>query len=200
MNLQETWNSLDAQSEQLTSGEVRKSMEHKPEDLLRKLNKQLGMKVFFTVLFMPLYMFILVGFEQTLIRVFMGLILAFHFAALWFFIKRWKEGKATRIDEGNVKEILELYLLRIEQTIRVEELGGLILYPFAVAGGFFLGLALGGDESHLKLEDPVTLWILAGLIVIITPLSWLLSKWLNKIAFGKPMRLLKERLAQMEDE
>ena len=76
-------------------------MNHQPNDLMKKLNKQLGWKVFFIVLFMPLYTVGLKYFDELLIKALNGLILLVHILGLWFFVKRWKESKSVRLDVEN---------------------------------------------------------------------------------------------------
>ena len=199
MKIEEAWKNMEAPAKDFQEKELKMSMNHQPNDLMKKLNKQLGWKVFFIVFFMPLYTVGLKYFDELLIKALNGLILLVHILGLWFFVKRWKESKSVRLDVENSKETLLHYVQRVEGALRMEERVGLFLYPFAAAAGFFIGIVMN-EPLEDTLQDQ-GIWIaLTIAIVIITPSGWWAAKKMNNYSFGRYIQQLKDRLADWEEE
>ncbi len=70
------------------------------------------------------------------------------------------------------------------KAFKAQELSSILIFPIAMTAGFLLPLTLTGqldlfDQSH-------NLWlILFALYIVLTPLCYLLGKYLNKLSFGK---------------
>lgn len=75
------------------------------------------------------------------------------------------------------------------------------LYPFAAAGGFMLGGIVGsGKTPDAFMMDYKIQIALAITIVVLVPLSYLLAKWMTRVAFGVYVDQLKERIDELERE
>jgi hypothetical protein len=78
---------------------------------------------------------------------------------------------------------------------------GLMIYPFAAAGGFMLGGSVGSGKSpELWLSDTRILIIMGLVILILVPIGYLLAKWMTKVAFGKYVAQIRERINELEAE
>jgi hypothetical protein len=122
-----------------------------------------------------------------------------HLIGLVFFIRRYQRAKSLQLGENDSRQTLKLYIENIKATLRQEELGGLILYPIAAAGGFFFSL-LEKMSLEEALADNRILITLLILMIILTPLSHWLARWMNRKTFGKYLKELEERLRLIESE
>lgn len=201
MKIEDTWKSLDEAGEGLSSAEIRAGLSAKGRsmDAVQKLNKRLAWKIFFTVVFTPLYVLALFYVDNWLPQVLFAIILLAHLVGLVFFILRYRKAKELHLGSDNSRATLMLYIENVKATIRQEEIGGLILYPIAAAGGFFLSLL-----EKMTLEEAMAdtrIWVILSIVlVLLTPLSHWLARWMNRKTFNKYLQILEERLRLLESE
>lgn len=201
MKIEDTWKSLNEAGEGLSSAEIQAGLSSKSSsmDAVQKLNKRLAWKIFFTIIFMPLYVLALFYVSSWLPQVLFGIILLAHVVGLLFFIMRYRKAKQLNLGSDNSRATLSLYIENVKATIRQEEIGGLILYPIAGASGFFLSLL-----EKMTLEEAMAdtrIWIILGIVLLIlTPLSHWLARWMNRKTFNKYLKILEERLHLLESE
>lgn len=201
MRIEDTWKSLDEAGEGLSSAEIRAGLSAKGRsmDAVQKLNKRLAWKIFFTVVFTPLYVLALFYVDNWLPQVLFAIILLAHLVGLVFFILRYRKAKELHLGSDNSRATLMLYIENVKATIRQEEIGGLILYPIAAAGGFFLSLL-----EEMTLEEAMAdtrIWVILSIVlVLLTPLSHWLARWMNRKTFNKYLQILEERLRLLESE
>lgn len=201
MKIEDTWKSLDEAGEGLSSAEIRAGLSAKGRsmDAVQKLNKRLAWKIFFTVVFTPLYVLALFYVDNWLPQVLFAIILLAHLVGLVFFILRYRKAKELHLGSDNSRATLMRYIENVKATIRQEEIGGLILYPIAAAGGFFLSLL-----EEMTLEEAMAdtrIWVILSIVlVLLTPLSHWLARWMNRKTFNKYLQILEERLRLLESE
>lgn len=198
MKIEDTWKSLPEQEERLTGAEIRAGLNLKSEDAVRKLNKRMAWKIAFTILFTPLYIAAMFYVDSWLPQLLFGIITMAHIVGLIFFIKRYQKAKSFDMGSGDSMSTLEAYISNIKETIRQEEVAGLVLYPISAASGFFLSL-LQKRSLDEALGDTRILITLVILLIVITPLSHWAARWMNRKTFNKYLNLLEGRLAQMRD-
>lgn len=201
MKIEDTWKSLNEGIDGLSDAEIRADMSanKKGLDPVQKLNKRLAWKIFFTILFLPMYVAVLFYVDSWLPQLLFAIIIVAHLIGLVFFIQRYRRARTLRLGAMDTRTTLKLYIENVKATLRQEELGGLILYPIAAAGGFFLSLL---EEMTLDeaLADQRILITLLVLVIILTPVSHWLARWMNRKTFGRYLRELEERLRQIESE
>jgi len=199
MKIEDTWKSLQGEEARLTGEEIRAGLTLRSADAVRKLNKRLAWKIGFTLLFTPLYVIALWLVDSWLTQLLFGIIIVAHFIGLVFFIQRYRKARSFHMAGADAKSTLIAYLHNVKATLRQEEIGGLILYPIAAASGFFLSL-LQKMTLEEALADTKILTTLIIVMILITPLSHWLARWMNRKTFGKYIEQLESRLAQLEDE
>lgn len=192
---------MDNEAESLSGADIRAGLSAKVKrrDPVQKLNKRLAWKIFFTILFLPLYFGAVFYVESWLPQLLFIIIIVAHLIGLVFFIRRYQRAKSLQLGENDSRQTLKLYIENIKATLRQEELGGLILYPIAAAGGFFFSL-LEKMSLEEALADNRILITLLILMIILTPLSHWLARWMNRKTFGKYLKELEERLRLIESE
>lgn len=197
MNLQDTWNQLNTAEAPISLAEVKRSMGQKPQDLMQKLHKQLRNKMGFIVLFMPLYIGALVYAHSWTLRILFGIIFIAHVVGLWFFMREWRYSGQLRLDNQNSRAVLQAYTKRIRKAIQLEEWVGLFLYPISAAAGYIFSLWMRGSMDAF--EEPRTWWVMAIAMVVLTPMGWWAARKMNAHAFDRHLKLLDERIQEMED-
>lgn len=95
------------------------------------------------------------------------------------------------------KEVIAAQLDLIRKTLRIEEVWGYIVLPFAAPLGLILQHLMHGKTFGMLIADPKMRYILIGLLLVGIPAIWLGGK-MNNYAFGKHLRKLDEYLQQME--
>jgi hypothetical protein len=75
------------------------------------------------------------------------------------------------------------------------------VYPFAATGGFMLGGTVGSEKTvEVFMGDYRVLIALAIMLVVLVPLSYWLAKWMTRVAFGKYVQQIKERIDELETQ
>lgn len=77
----------------------------------------------------------------------------------------------------------------LKKVIRVEEVAGLIVYPFSAAAGFIIGMSYHIDAEEILVAKDLQIALLIT-VIILTPLSHVGTRWLNRKAFGDEMKRL----------
>jgi MFS family permease len=200
MDLQETWNKLEPEkSAALNKSELMQGLNYKPHDLLHKLHRQLGWKIFFILLFMPAYVAGILYTEALIVKILLAVLLLAHLVGLWFFTREWKYSKEVRIDSGSSREVLKEYMSRVKKAIRLEEVVGLFLYPVSVAAGFFFSYLRNHQIEEAKSD--MRLWIIISILMIaFTPLGWWAARKMNAYSFDRHLKKLQQRLDEIEDK
>lgn len=138
----------------------------------------------------------LVVVENMLARLLVALLMVFTMWSLWLTIKlRYELDKAE--STMPVLGFLKLNHTLISKALRVEEQVFIPIYPFSIAAGFLIGATYNRPEYNL-LENPTMLYILGGTILVLTPLSWALSRWLNNKAFRPWLKNIEDLIKQFE--
>jgi hypothetical protein len=102
---------------------------------------------------------------------------------------------------NSVLNELSRHYMAIKKWMQINEQAGLLIYPFATAAGFILGGTAGSGKNVTDfICKPFFIIALVTAIIILQPLSWLITRWLFKISFGKQMQRLKENIAALQDD
>jgi len=199
MKIEDTWKSLSENEERLSGAEIRAGLNLKSEDAIRKLNKRMAWKIGFTLIFTPLYIAAFFFVDNWLPQLLFTIITLAHIGGLIFFIQRYRKARSFDLGARDTRSVIEAYIANIKETVRQEEMAGLILYPIAAASGFFLSL-LQKMTLEEALADNRILITLLILLIVITPISHWAARWMNKKTFKKYLDLLEDRLSQIREE
>ena len=198
MDIEKAWKESAAEIS-ISRNEIKKSLRQRPESVLRKLRNQLFIKLLFTILFTILYIILVIAYQDLLVRILFGVLIILHIVGIVYFTKQWQRLKAEVLMDQAILEVLKEYHRIITISLRYEHLIGLMLYPVAASAGFFL--ALTQELSWQEIMDSRMIWIVWFVtIVLLTPLSHLLAKWMNKVGFGKYLKKLEGHIEELEDQ
>jgi len=108
---------------------------------------------------------------------------------------------APDMSQNNVLDYLKSHYNAFKEWQKQSLRVALWVYPFAAAGGFMLGGIMGSGKTPEEFLMNYKIQIaLAITIVVLVPLSYLLAKWMTRVAFGVYVDQLKERIGELERE
>jgi hypothetical protein len=200
-DLKQIWkdesNGADMLDQILKSKSFKKAGENSP---LLKLKRNLAIHLGYAVIITLAYALIIYYFPYWQVQACMLLLIIFN---LWAMQKAYHLYKNINPNpaEHNVLEELKNHHNSFsewqKQSLRV----ALFVYPFALSGGFMLGGTVGSGKSveEFMSKGSVLIALIIAIIVLV-PLSYLLAKWMTRVAFGKYIDQLKERIDELENE
>jgi hypothetical protein len=102
--------------------------------------------------------------------------------------------------DNTLLQEMERHYHYIRQWMKLQQWAGLLIYPFAVTGGFILGGCLGsGQPVDVFLQKPDMALTLVLLVVILVPTGFGLARWMSDRAFGQYARKLKANLEALRN-
>ena len=194
---QEESNSADMLEQILQSRSFKKAAEKSP---LSKLKRNLAIHLGYAVIITLGYALLIYYFPYWQVQACMLLLIVFN---LWAMQKAYNLYKNIdpNLSQHNVLQELKNHHRAFsewqKQSLRV----ALLVYPFALAGGFMLGGTVGSGKTVEEfMADGTVLIALLVAVIVLVPLSYLLAKWMTRVAFGKYVDQLKERIDELEKE
>jgi hypothetical protein len=101
----------------------------------------------------------------------------------------------VRMDQDARVTIIKI-LEFVTANMRLQERVGLFLCPIAAGTGFILGLLAKGKSINLLVSNRSLLFILAVTSIILTPLGFYASRWMNNRSFGRYIKELKRLIEE----
>jgi uncharacterized membrane protein YhdT len=167
---------------------------------LVKLKRNLALHIGYAIAITLGYAWVIYYFPLWQVQACMLLLITFN---LWGIVKSYDLYKNINLEmsDANVLAELKKHYNAFSEWKRQSLRAALLVYPFAAAGGFMLGGTVGsGKPVEVFMASPFILIALAIMIVILVPLGYWLAKWMTKVAFGKYVDQLKERIDELERE
>jgi hypothetical protein len=170
---------------------------------LQKLKRQWNLRIVFTLAIAPVWLFAIFYFHELIIQLLMGLVFIANLWSLYISLNlKNKIKKGSDLNLPVLENIKTTHNL-ISTAIKLEERVFIFIYPISVAAGFFAGVSISGAINNIANQPDKVLTVillLAGCIVVLTPLSHFLAKWLNKLAFGNYLKELKRVIESYEND
>ena len=167
---------------------------------LAKLKRNLAIHIGYAAIITIGYALIIYYFAFWQVQACMYLLIIFNLWAMITSYKLYKNIDLNLTGTNVLNELKKHYHAFMEwekQSMRA----GLMIYPFAAAGGFMLGGAVGSGKSpEVWLSDSRIMIIMAIVVMVLVPLGYLVAKWMTKVAFGRYVFQLKERIDELEAE
>lgn len=197
MDLLDTWKKLEEQRlKRPVAGSVRPPS--RSSHPVSKLKRNYFVKMAFSFLFLLISVELLFIFDDLYIRVGMALVTC---AYVIFLVSAWTTYRKIKVDlpiDGSLKVALLYTIDIIETNLKFEERAALVVYPFAVASGFLMGLTAGGEKASRVFSEPFFGVVLIISILVLTPLCYLVARWMNKVSYGKCISEMKAMVADLE--
>ncbi len=172
-----------------------------PRDPLATLRKNLAINLAWAVIMGIAMLALLLSTPSLTVRLCLSVPVLFCVWSAW---DTWKLRASIPIGisaENNVLHELKRHLSALRRWVQVGQRSGLLVYPFSAAGGFVLGgLAGSGGTVAELMTKPGMIWLLLISVVILTPLCWVVTRWMYRLAFGAQEEALRLRIAELEGE
>ncbi len=202
MDLKKTWDKL--QERQLTvsvidEATILRAIHQKSHAPIRMIKKGFTIKLGFIGVFALLFIYIGLIVEEALVSGLQFFMAGVYFSAFFLFVSYYKKINAgIPMDDGLLPN-LKNYHVFVNKILRQEEKIALFVYPVALTAGFLLGFTSSATlEEFFNSKKAIIL--LAACWVVLTPLSHLLARWMNKVSFGKYLVELEQHINELERE
>lgn len=200
-DLQEIWqqeaNGGELLDELLQNKTFRQSSFQTP---LSKLKKNLAVQTWYAAIITVGYLLIIFFFTIWQVQACLLLLVGFN---LWAMAKSYSLYKTIDLDiaQANVLTELKKHHHAFKGWEKQSMQAGLLIYPFAAAGGFMLGVSVSsGISPEIWLSDQRKLVMMVVVVAILVPLGYLAAKWMNKVIFGRYINQLSDRINELEAE
>jgi len=190
MDLKAVWEQL--KKEQLEQGNhenlaYEALLKNKSAHPVAKLRKGVNLKLYFSIAFALIFLFITIYTPFWIVKLFIGLVSLAYTVGIVFLVGEQKKLKALDQADLNIQEYLKLFVKQIRQILKLELYWAIAIFPISLTGGFLLGYTEGKTVNELEFTMPFYIGLL-GCYVVIFPIAWFLTKWMNKLHYGKRLK------------
>ncbi len=202
MDLEKSWKAWgeaeNLPEELLTPASLRKETSMNP---LQKLKRNLGINMVFGVVILFFYAGIIFLSPEPLVQLAMFAMFLFTFWAIFTTFKLYRGLDPELCFSCNLVNEMERYHSTILRWSRNQEKVATFFYPVGAAGGFILGGSMGAGKpvAEIMAKTPMQVALVVTVIVL-TPLAWLLARWMNRQAFGKYIDALGANIRALKSE
>lgn len=202
MDLEKSWKEWGASEslpdELFTPASLRKTTSMNP---LEKLKKNLGINLVFGVVILFFYAGIIFLSPEPLVRLAMIVMLVFTFWAVYTSFRLYRSLDPDLCSSCNLVHEMERYHDTIRNWSRNQQKVAAFFYPVGAAGGFILGGSMGAGKPVMDIMSRTEMQVaLVIAVAILSPLAWLLARWMNRLAFGKYIDALGENIRALKGE
>ncbi len=173
-------------------------MSRKAVDPLHKLRKNIRINSGYGVLFVLIGIYVMYNSPYFWVRFLLGAMVAGMIANVVYNEYLIRKVLLTPPADQNIRLRLSMIHYRMKQALRTIEYVALFFYPLSITAGFVLALADSGKLNLIE-TDKTLQAILIGSYFVVTPLCFLLTRWLNKVAFGNEVERLGQLVKEMEE-
>ena len=198
MDLQEAWKKLetDKLTKPVTGAvHIQKKSKHPVQKLKTAYLQTTGFSILFLIGFIALFFY----FHEALVK---GGLLLVILSYIFFLVTNFSMYRKINVVlpvDKSLKQALTHTHQFITDNIRFQKRVALFIYPIAGTAGFMMGGSVGGGNVEKMMQDTTVLIIGGVVMVVLTPLCYLLANWMYKISYGKCLVELQERIDQLED-
>ncbi|MCC5918355.1 MAG: hypothetical protein JJU02_13630 [Cryomorphaceae bacterium] len=168
---------------------------------LQVLKKHLNANLYYGVILTIAYAVIIVMYPIWQVQIALAILIAFN---VWFLYSGWnyrQKLKQYQLQDQGLLQQLKVLTQNFQTWLKLSERIAVFIYPVGVTGGFLLGGVLGsGSTVGEFLSIGFVQIALVICLVVLTPLSYLLARKLNHIAFGKYLQKISTMIEELENE
>lgn len=200
MDLEKSWSEL-GKGDRLPEDLLHQSILNKKPALnpLSKLKRNLAINMAWAVPILTCYLLLYMFVNEPLVRLSMFILFVFTLWALASTYRLYRQLDARVCAHCNVLEEMQRYHALIHQWTINQQKVAAFFYPIGAAGGFILGGSIGAGKpvAEIMTKTPIQIALVLS-ILILTPLAWLLARWMTRVAFGRYLDELQERIHQLK--
>lgn len=168
---------------------------------LSKMKKSVLYNLYWGIVITLIYPVLLVYIDEWIIKIGVVLVLLASIMLIRATYNLYKQINPVINPGNNLINELNYQCTIIKRWIALQQKIGLLTYPISITFGFLLG---GISSSNLTvfefLNKPIVLISLLGAIVILTPLCYLLVRWMLNVSFKKELLGLEKLIHSVTSE
>ena len=196
-DIKNLWNELQSpDAVSMDSDQLIAAIKSESKGEIEKLNTTLKHKNMYIWAFILLFAAFMFKAPNMVVMTLLGILMVMYVIAGILLVKERQLLKQGVDLTDNLYGTLQSYYDRISKVLKYEEITALMLYPISISAGFVSGLGVYGDVMNF-----FSGWkgwaTLAVLILVLTPLTHRLAKWMNKKAFDQYLNALKANIEQL---
>ncbi len=133
------------------------------------------------------------------VRLLVGIILVGYAGAIWQTTWLYNRYLKNLYPDEDIQSYLKNLHYTITEGLKYQEIIAIFFYPVSLAAGYFLSL-YERDETEAFFTEPFYWVLLLVVIVVLTPLLFLLSRWLYNISFRKYLDKIEDTLNEIDED
>lgn len=179
-----------------------KSAQHilaKANDPLAKLRRNIRINSGYAILFGLFFLALFIYFDFFWVRFFLGVLLLGYALSIAYNSYLLRKVILTPAADENILIRLRLIHYRMKKALQTVEIVALFFYPFSLTAGFIMALAEANKLDKLSTE-PALQGILLACFIVFVPICYYLTKWMNKLAFGKEIAQINDLIQGFDEK
>jgi hypothetical protein len=167
---------------------------------LEKLRSNLKINTMYAIIITVSYIVVIIIFPIWQVQ--LALVLGSVFN-IWSIIKSfaiYKSIDIKHVSDLSLMDTMKKQMTSIHQWLDLGEKAALFMYPIGTIGGFLLGAYLGSGLTVEQFMTQRMYVILIIAIMILTPLTHMVAKYFNKIAFRRHLDDLEIMINELKEE
>jgi len=167
--------------------------------VLKNIKKNMILGGILSVLTSVLILWVGLSFAIWQIQILLAIVLVFCIWTVVITVKLYRQTNIIIASGASLLEQLKSNKASVERYISVQMKVSLFVYPFDIAAGFLVGGVAGsGKPVEVFFQHTIAQVMLGVVIVIFTPLSYYLTRYLFQLFFGRYMAQLTQLIADLE--
>lgn len=167
--------------------------------VLKNIKKNMVLGGILSVLTSVLILWVGLSFAIWQIQILLAIVLVFCIWTVVITVKLYRQTNIIIASGASLLEQLKSNKASVERYISVQMKVSLFVYPFDIAAGFLMGGVSGSGKSLEVFLRPVIVQVILGVVIIIfTPASYYLARYLFRLFFGRYLAQLTQLIADLE--
>jgi len=186
-------------SSKIKKQEIMDAIHNESNSTIFTLKKGLKTKIKWIIFFIILFTtWMLCSLNRPELLMIIGFLNISYIISLFLMVKQYKKMDSDLDYTGNTLGTMKKNLKLISTALQLERIWGFFNMPIAIIIGILISRHYKGFSILDTFSDPYYLTKIIVIMIIMLPLSLILTNKMNKSAFGKHTEKLKENIIRLE--
>jgi len=203
MNLEQQWKNMGTEEDtrgMIEFSVIEESKFRQTASPLYKIKKALAVGMTWIILLLMAYLAGIILFKPLFTKLSLLILACYNIYCFTQSLKLHKQIGPSLIAANSIKTELERHYQTIMKWCKTQERDAIFLYPVSLIGGAILGMSLEGAEKMNRVMHKPALWIaLAGIIIIMVPVFYYITRQMMKVAYYTHLENLKSLIDSFEN-
>lgn len=196
MDISETWKKLEKEKlERPIEGDFQKGKSKHP---VERLKQNYFIKTIMMVVFLLCFAGMFLYFDQLLIKVTLGVLVAAYAIFLVSSYLMYKNIKSDVSMDRSLITVLTETKERVSRGVRFETTSSMIIFPFAATAGYMMGYTVSGNDINNIFNSTTQILIFTAVLVVFMVLGYFLGRKLTREGYGKYLDQIGGMIEQLK--